>query len=63
MNERSSLSLNWRPARTVQRVLHCLELLLGEIEMAVKMRPTGGRTKRPRRALLQLGTDGAYGIV
>ncbi len=26
--------------------------------MAVKMRPTDGRTKRPRRALLQLDTDG-----
>lgn len=63
IHERSSLSLNWRPARKVQRVPYCLELLLGEIEMAVKMRPTNGRTKRPHRALLQLDTDVVYEIV
>ncbi len=47
----------------VQPVSHCLELKLGEIEMAVKMRPTGSRTKRPREALLQLDTDLICGIV
>lgn len=30
---------------------------LGEIEMAVKMRPTDNRTKRPRGALLYLDTE------
>ena len=31
--------------------------------MAVKMRPTGSWTKRPREALLQLHTDFLIGIV
>ena len=31
--------------------------------MAVKMRPTLARTKRPRGALLQLGTDNVLEIV
>ncbi len=46
-----------------QQVSYCLELLLGEIEMAVKMRPTGGRTKRPHEALLQLDTVVFLGFV
>src|SRR5579884_3368632 len=40
----------------VQRSGRCLEGGPGEIEAAVKMRPTRGRTKRPREASLQLGT-------
>lgn len=47
----------------VQQALHCLKLLLGEIEMAVKTRPTNIWTKRPHEALLQLDTDLIYGIV
>ena len=31
--------------------------------MAVKMRPTDSRTKRPREALLQLDTEVLFGIV
>ena len=47
----------FRPARKVKRLCNCLEKRLGEFELAVKMRPTGSRTKRPRGALLQLGTE------
>ena len=36
---------------------NCLEPSPGEIEMAVKMRPTCCRTKRPRGALLQLDIE------
>ena len=49
--------MKFRPARKVERLSDCLELLPGEIEMAVKMRPTRTWTKRPRGALLQLGTE------
>ncbi len=45
------------------RLRNCLELSPGEIEMAVKMRPTNCRTNRPRGALLQLGTDCSCWIV
>lgn len=31
--------------------------MFGEIEMAVKMRPSDRRTKRPHEALLQLDTE------
>jgi len=55
--ERNSLSGKFRPARKVERLSDCLEPLPGEIEMAVKMRPTCTWTKRPRGALLQLGTE------
>jgi len=51
------VSGKFRPARKVKRLYNCLEKRLGEFEMAVKMRPTGSRTKRPRGALLQLGTE------
>ena len=51
------MSGKFRPARKVERLSDCLEPLPGEIEMAVKMRPTCTRTKRPRGALLQLGTE------
>ena len=56
-NERSSLSGKFRPARKVERLCDCLEPLPGEIEMAVKMRPTCTWTKRPRGALLQFDTE------
>ena len=49
------MSGEFRPARKVERLSDCLEDRLGEIAMAVKMRPTYTRTKRPRGALLQLG--------
>ena len=49
--------MKFRPARKVERLSDCLEPLPGEIEMAVKMRPTCTWTKRPRGALLQLGTE------
>ena len=52
--------MKFRPARKVERLNNCLELLPGEIEMAVKMRPTHTWTKRPRGALLQLGTDETF---
>ncbi len=48
--------MKFRPARKVERLNDCLKLLPGEIEMAVKMRPTCTWTKRPRGALLYLGT-------
>ena len=51
------MSGKFRPARKVERLSDCLEPLPGEIEMAVKMRPTYTWTKRPRGALLQLGTE------
>ena len=51
------MSGKFRPARKVERLGDCLEDRLGEIAMAVKMRPTCTRTKRPRGALLQLGID------
>ena len=51
------MSGKFRPARKVKRLCNCLEKRLGEFELAVKMRPTGSRTKRPRGALLQLGTE------
>ena len=51
------MSGKFRPARKVERHSDCLEPLPGEIEMAVKMRPTYTWTKRPRGALLQLGTE------
>jgi len=53
--KRNSLSGKFRPARKVERSGDCLEGGLGEIAMAVKMRPSYTRTKRPRGALLQLG--------
>ena len=54
--ERSSLSGKFRPARKAERLSDCHKLLPGEIEMAVKMRLTCPRTKRPRGALLYLDT-------
>ena len=54
--------MKFRPARKVERSGDCLEGRLGEIAMAVKMRPTYTRTKRPRGALLQLGTGGGSGM-
>jgi len=52
--KRNSLSGKFRPARKAERLGDCLEEGPGEIAMAVKMRPTYTRTKRPRGALLQL---------
>ena len=49
------MSGKFRPARKAERVSDCLEPLPGEIEMAVKMRPTCTWTKRPHGALLYLG--------
>ena len=51
------MSGKFRPARKVARRSYCLEPLPGEIEMAVKMRPTCTWTKRPRGALLHLDTE------
>ena len=51
------MSGKFRPARKVARRSDCLEPLPGEIEMAVKMRPTCTWTKRPRGALLHLDTE------
>ena len=48
------MSGKFRPARKASRSGHCLNQGLGEIAVAVKMRPTRSRTKRPRGALLQL---------
>jgi hypothetical protein len=48
------VSGKFRPARKAERLGDCHELLPGEIEMAVKMRPTCPWTKRPRGALLYL---------
>ena len=56
-NERSSLSGEFRPARKVERLRDCLEDRLGEIAVAVKMRPSHTWTKRPRGALLELDPD------
>ena len=53
----------FRPARKVERLGDCLEEGPGEIAMAVKMRPTHTRTKRPRGALLQLDIVSAFRIV
>ena len=53
-DERNSLSGEFRPARKAERLIDCLEDRLGEIAMAVKMRPSHTRTKRPRGALLEL---------
>jgi len=36
-----------------QRLGHCLDKGLGEIEVSVKMQTTRDRTERPRGALLQ----------
>ena len=47
-------TLEFRPARKVERLSDCLENRLGEIAMAVKMRPSHTWTKRPRGALLEL---------
>jgi hypothetical protein len=44
----------------VQQLERCLSEGFGEIEMAVQMRPTRGWTKRPRGALLQLGTESEF---
>ena len=52
--------MKFRPARKAERLDNCLEPLPGEIEMAVKMRPTHTWTKRPRGALLQLDTEEAF---
>lgn len=62
-NERNSLSGEFRPARKVERLSDCLEDRLGEIAMAVKMRPSHTWTKRPRGALLQLGIVELFFIV
>ena len=47
-------------AAKAQPVLDQLSEELGEIEVAVKMRPTRRWTKRPRGALLQLGIEGRH---
>jgi hypothetical protein len=44
----------------VQQLGRCLNEGLGEIELAVQMRLTRGWTKRPRGALLQLGTESEF---
>ena len=49
--------MKFRPARKAERLDNCLEPLPGEIEMAVKMRPTHTWTKRPRGALMHLDTE------
>jgi hypothetical protein len=40
-----------------QRCDNCLNHVLGEIAIVVKMRHSRSRTKRPREALLQLDID------
>ena len=52
--ETDGLNMEFRPARKAERLNDCLEDRLGEIAMAVKMRPSHTRTKRPRGALLEL---------
>lgn len=47
------MSGNFRPARTAQQSGGCLNRVLGENALAVKMQPTRSKTKRPRGALLQ----------
>ena len=51
------VSGEFRPARKVEQLSDCLEDRLGEIAMAVKMRPSHTWTRRPRGALLELGPD------
>ena len=56
------MSGKFRPARKVSRSGRCLDGGLGEIEVAVKMRPSRSRTKRPRGALLQLAIGARAGL-
>ena len=54
--------MEFRPARKVERLSDCLEDRLGEIAVAVKMRPSHTWTKRPRGALLELVPDLKIGL-
>ena len=47
-------TMEFRPARKVERLSNCLEHLPGEIEMAVKTRPGCPWTKRPRELYCSL---------
>ena len=51
------MSGKFRPARKIERLERCLNEELGEIEVSVQMRIPHNWTKRPRGALLQLGTE------
>ncbi len=51
------MQLEFRPARMAQRCDNCLNNVLGENAIVVKMRHSRSKTKRPHEALLQFDID------
>ena len=49
--------MEFRPARKAERLSNCLDPLPGEIEMAVKTRPSCTWTKRPRELYCSLAFE------
>jgi len=52
--------MKFRPARKVERLNNCLDPLPGEIEMAVKTRPSCPWTKRPRELYCSLTFESLF---
>jgi len=52
--------MEFRPARKAERLSNCLDPLLGEIEMAVKTRPSHAWTKRPRELYCSLSFASSF---
>ena len=52
--------MEFRPARKAERLSNCLDHLPGEIELAVKTRPSCPWTKRPRELYCSLAFESLF---